>query len=137
MKADYTFVNPSYVTDGFVTETIRDVGHVGMGLGAWMHAARTIRSHGDTLEKSAYDRIRAGYALHAKRVLVLKRTGTTPAPVPVKGMDGGDQAWFGAVKLFGTDTPADVITMTKHPDVTGFAAAGANHLVAEAFADGN
>lgn len=138
VKADFTFVNPSYVTDGFNSETIRDLGHVSMGLGAWMHGARTILAHGDTLEKQAYDRLRAGYALHAKRVLTYKNTGTIPAPVPVKGDGGGalNQSWFGAVKLFGANTPADVVTLTKHPDVKGYASAGANHLVDEAFADG-
>ncbi len=135
VKADYTFVNPSYVVDGFNSETIRDLGHVSMGLGAWMHGARTIRAHGDVLQKEAYDRLRAGYALHAKRVLSYKNTGATGAPTTVKGTGGGDQGWYGARKLFGSDTPADVVTLCNHPDVTGFASAGANHLVDEAFAD--
>lgn len=138
VNADFTFVDPSYVEDGFTSETIRDLGHVSMGLGAWMHAARTIRAHGDVLEREAYDRLRAGYALHAKRVLAYKNTGTIPAPTPVKGDGGGalNQGWFGAARLFGSDTPADVLTLCQHPDVTGYPAAGANHLVAEAFADG-
>lgn len=133
---DYTFVNPSYVEDGFNSETIRDLVHVSMGLGAWMHAARTIRAHGDTLEPHAYDRLRAGYALHAKRVLAYKQQGKTPLPEPLDDATSGDQGWFGARRLFGKDTPADVNAMCDHPDVKGFAAAGANHLVAEAFADG-
>ena len=137
IKSDFTFVDPSYVVDGFNTETIRDLGHVSMGLGAWMHGARTILAHGDALEQQAYDRLRAAYELHAKRVLSYKNTGATPPPKTVKGDGGGalNQAWFGARKLFGTATPAGVVTLCNDPDVKGYAAAGANHLVAEAFAD--
>lgn len=134
---DYTFVDPTYVEDGFNSETIRDLGHVSMGLGAWMHAARTIRAHGDDLEPNAYQRLLAGYALHAKRTLAFKRDGVTPPPVPVMGGDTVvAQGWFGARRLFGADTPPDVDAMCADPDVKGFAAAGANHLVAKAFADG-
>ena len=138
VKNDYTFVDPSYVTDGFNTETIRDLGHVSMGLGAWIHGARTIIARGDTLEPEAYVRLRAAYALHAKRVLAYKSTGVIPKPAPVRGDGGGslNQGWYGARRLFGSDTPADVVTLCNHRDVKGFAAAGANHLVAEAFADG-
>lgn len=138
VKSDFTFVNPSYVVDGFNSETIRDLGHVSMGLGAWMHGARTILAHGDTLDRHAYDRLRAAYALHAKRVLAYKRTGVIPVPVPVRG-DGGSAlnlGWFGARRLFGSATPADVVTLCGHADVKGIGAAGALHLAAEAFADG-
>lgn len=137
VKSDLTFVDPSYVVDGFDCETIRDLGHVSMGLGAWMHGARTILAHGDTLDRDAYDRLRAGYALHAKRVLAYKNTGVIPTPNTVNGDGGGamNQAWFGARKLFGSATPADVVTMCNHPDVKGYPAAGANHLVDEPFAD--
>lgn len=139
VKSDLTFVNPSYVTDGFNSETIRDLGHVSLGLGAWMHGARTILAHGDTLEQQAYDRILAGYTLHAKRVLAYKRTGTTPAPLTVRGDGGGsmNQSYWGARKLFGQKTPADVLTLLENADVKGYPAAGALHLVAEPFADGN
>jgi len=138
VQSDFTFVNPSYVVDGFNSETIRDLGHVSMGLGGWMHAARTIVAHGDTVEKQAYDRLRAAYTLHAKRVLAYKNTGSTPAPATVKGDGGGamNQSWYGARKFFGSATPADVVTICNHPDVKAYPAAGANHLVAEAFADG-
>jgi hypothetical protein len=138
VKADYTFVNPGYVTDGFNAETIRDLGHVSMGLGAWMHAARTIRAHGDVLEQHAYDRLHAAYTLHAHRVLTYKNTGTIPAPVPVKGDGGGsmNQSWRGAKVFFGSDTPAEVTALCNHADVKTYPAAGANHLVAEPFADG-
>jgi hypothetical protein len=138
VKSDFTFVNPSYVTSGFNAETIRDLGHVSMGLGAWMHGVRTIRAHGDVLEQQAYDRLRAAYELHAHRVLTYKNTGTMPAPVTVKGDGGGamNQSWYGARVLFGSDTPAEVISMCNYPDVKSYPAAGANHLVDEAFADG-
>jgi hypothetical protein len=139
VKSDFTFVAPSYVTDGFNNETIRDLGHVSMGLGAWMHGARTILARGDTFEGEAYVRLRAAYALHAKRVLAYKNTGVIPVPTTVRG-DGGtvlNQGWFGARRLFKSDTPADVLTLCDHPHVKSFAAAGANHLVAEAFTDGS
>ncbi len=138
VKSDLTFVNPSYVTDGFNAETIRDLSHVSMGLGGWMHAALTIEAHGDTLSQEAYDRIRASYVLQAKRVLAYKNTGKFITPAPING-DGGaalNLGWYGARKLFGNDTPADVVTLLSHPDVTGSGAAGALHLSAEAFADG-
>lgn len=138
VKADYTFVNPGVVTDGFNAETIRDLGHVSMGLGAWVHGARTILAHGDTLEQHAYDRLHAAYALHAHRVLTYKNTGSMPAPVTVKGDGGGslNQSWRGAKVLFGSDTPAAVNALCNHADVKSYPAAGANHLVAEPFADG-
>jgi len=141
VKSDLTFVDPSYVTDGFNAETIRDLGHVSMGLGGWMHAARTILAHEGTLDKQAYDRLRAAYALHAKRVLAFKKTGSIPTPATVKTEDTSsngafNQSWFGARRLFGSDTPADVVTMLSDPAVAGFPAAGANHLVDEPFCDG-
>ncbi|MGZ3420788.1 MAG: hypothetical protein ACXVEF_39270 [Polyangiales bacterium] len=141
VKSDLTFVDPSYVTDGFNSETIRDLGHVSMGLGGWMHAARTILAHEGTLDKQAYDRLHAAYALHAKRVLAFKKTGATPAPATVKTEDASsngafNQSWFGARRLFGSDTPADVAAMLSDPAVAGFPAAGANHLVDEPFCDG-
>jgi hypothetical protein len=138
VRPDFTFVDPSYVTDGFSSETIRDLGHVSMGLGAWANAARTILAHGDGLEKHAYDRLRAGYVVHARRVLAYKNTGTTPAPLTVRGHGGGamNQGWLPAQRLFGADTPTDVITLLGHSDVRSSPAAGANHLVAESFADG-
>jgi len=37
--------------------------------------------------------------------------------------------------LFDANTPADVLTLCNHDDVKTFPAAGANHMVAEAFAD--
>jgi hypothetical protein len=56
----------------------------------------------------------------------------------VKGDGGGamNQSWYGARKFFGSASPADVVTLCNHPDVKGYPAAGANHLVDEAFADG-
>jgi hypothetical protein len=44
-------------------------------------------------------------------------------------------AWIGACTLFKSNTPAEVQTLCRHGQVTGRPAAGANHLVAEAFAD--
>jgi hypothetical protein len=70
-------------------------------------------------------------------VLAYMNTGVIPAPTTARG-DGGESyltAWFGACTLFGAGTPADVQALCRHPRVTGLAAAGANHLVAEAFAD--
>ncbi|MEO5727938.1 MAG: DNRLRE domain-containing protein [Byssovorax sp.] len=138
IKNDFTFIDPSYVVDGFNGETIRDLGHVSMALGAWMHGARTILAHGDTLDKQAYDRLRAAYTLHGKRVLQYLNTTTIPVPVPVKGTGGGalNQSWLGARKLFGAATPADVVTLCGRLEVLGYPAAGANHLVDEMFADG-
>jgi hypothetical protein len=75
---------------------------------------------------------------HGYRVLTYLNTGVIPAPTTTQGDGGGSlkQAWFGARKLFGSDTPADVVTLCEHTEVTSYPAAGANHLVAEAFADG-
>lgn len=123
--------------DGVNAERMRDLGHVSMGLGAFMHAARTVLEQGDVLEPHAYARLREAYGHHGFRVLTYLETGTIPEPDTIQG-DGGNalkQGWFGACKLFGHDTPADVLSLCGHEEVTGFAAAGANHLVAEAFAD--
>jgi hypothetical protein len=100
--------------------------------GGWGEAAQQI----NTLEAHARDRLRAAYAHHAQRVLAYLNTGVIPAPATARG-DGGDaylMAWIGACTLFGANTPADVQTLCRHARVTGRPAAGANHLVAEAFA---
>lgn len=134
---DFTAVNPAQFPDGVNAERMRDLGHVSMGLGAFMHAARTVVAQGENLEPHAAARLREAYSHHGFRVLTYLNTGTIPEPEPIQG-DGGDalkQGWFGACKLFDNDTPADVLTLCSHEEVMEFAAAGANHLVAEAFAD--
>ena len=135
---DYSPVDPSDFPDGTNAERMRDLGHVSMSTGAWMHGARTILAQGEVLEPQAYDRLREGYAYHGARALEFLNTGTIPPPVPVRGDGGGaiQTGWFGARVLFGADTPAVVLTLCEHPTVTGASAAGSNHLVAEAFADG-
>ncbi len=134
---DYTPVDPASFPDGVNAERMRDLGHVSMGLGAFMQAARTILAQGDELEPHAYERLREAYAHHGYRVLAYLDTGTIPEPAPVEG-DGGTalrQGWLGACKIFGSDTPPDVLTLCGRDEVTGFAPAGANHLVAEPFVD--
>ena len=108
-----------------------------MGMVGWMYVVRSILAHGDKLEPQAYDRLLAGYALHGKRVLATLTTGSTPAPVPYNGNGGNGylQSWYGARKLFGAATPADVVTLCNRPEVSGYPPAGANHTVAEQFAD--
>ncbi|MCB9582869.1 MAG: hypothetical protein H6717_37870 [Polyangiaceae bacterium] len=134
---DFTPVNPGQFPDGVNAERMRDLGHVSMGLGAFMHAARTVLAQGDSLEPHAYDRLRDAYAHHGYRVLTYMQTGTVPDPKPIQGIGGGaiNQAWLGAKRLFKNDTPADVVTLCSRPEVTSFPAAGANHLSAEAFTD--
>ncbi|GIH07954.1 hypothetical protein Rhe02_60210 [Rhizocola hellebori] len=137
INTDLTPINPAQFPNGTNAERTRDLGHVSMGLGAWMHGARTILAQGNTLEAHARDRLRAAYAHHAQRVLAYLNTGVIPAPATARG-DGGEaylMAWFGACRLFGANTPAEVQTLCRHGQVTGRPAAGANHLVAEAFAD--
>lgn len=133
----FTPVNPEQFPDGVNAERMRDLGHVSMGLGAFMHAARTILAQGDSLESHAYDRLREAYAHHGSRVLAYLETGVIPEPNTIQGDGGGAlrQGWFGARKLFESETPADVVTLCSREEITSFAAAGANHLVAEAFAD--
>ncbi len=137
INTDLTPINPALFPSGTNAERTRDLGHVSMGLGAWMHGARTILAQGNALEAHARDRLRAGYAHHAQRVLAYVNTGVIPAPATARG-DGGEaylMAWTGACTLFGASTPADVQTLCRHAQVTGRPAAGANHLVAEVFAD--
>ncbi|MBN2344602.1 MAG: hypothetical protein JXX29_03580 [Deltaproteobacteria bacterium] len=134
---DFTPVNPELFPDGVNAERMRDLGHVSMGLGAFMHGARTVLAQGEHLEPHAYARLREAYAHHGNRVLAYLQTGVIPEPNTINGT-GGDalkQGWFGARKLFESDTPADVVSLCTHPEVTGFSAVGANHLVAEGFAD--
>ncbi len=137
INTDLTPIRPAQFPNGTNAERTRDLSHVSMGLGAFMHGARTILAQGDTLEAPARDRLHAAYAHHAQRVLAYMNTGTIPAPTPVRG-DGGDgylMAWFGACTLFGSGTPADVQTLCRHARVLGRRPSGDNHLVAEAFAD--
>lgn len=137
INPDFTPVHPELFPDGVNAERMRDLGHVSMGLGAFMHAARTILAQGESLEPHAHDRLREAYAHHGSRVLAYLETGVFPEPEPINGDGGGaiKQAWFGARKLFQEDTPAVVVTLCSHEEVQSFAPAGANHLVAEAFAD--
>jgi len=137
VNEDFTPVDPDQFPDGVNAERMRDLGHVSMGLGAFMHAARTILAQGDDLETHAFSRLREAYSHHGDRVLAYLETGVIPDPDTIQGDGGGslNQAWFGARKLFGVETPAVVTTLCARPEVTGFAPAGANHLVAEAFTD--
>ncbi len=135
---DYTPVTSYPFPDGVNAERLRDLGHVNMGIGAFLQAARTIVAQGGTLEPHAYARLLTGYAHHGERVLTYLQTGTIPAPDTYRG-DGGNvikQAWLGACRFFGDQTPSDVVTLCARPDVRGYAPAGANHLVAEPFVDG-
>jgi hypothetical protein len=137
-NADFT-LNPAFgpAVNGMSAERLRDFGHVNMGLAAWMHGARTILAQGEQLEPHAYDRIKAGFGYHAGRVLHYAQTGTFDAPVPLNGDGGGSRfaGYYGAKKLLGSATPQSVLDMLARPEVTTAPAAGANHTVAEAFAD--
>ena len=70
-------------------------------------------------------------------MLAYLQTGVIPDPEPTRGDGGGalNQSWFGARKLFGADTPGVVETLCDRDEVETYPAAGANHLIAEAFAD--
>lgn len=138
VNSDFTPVDPVRFTDGANAERTRDLAHVSMGLGAWMHGARTILAQRDTRAPHALDRLTAAYAHHGDRVLAYLNTGKIPAPAATKGDGGGSFAmgWFGACALFRADTPASVLALCEHPAVTGSSPTGGNHLIAEAFADG-
>jgi hypothetical protein len=135
--SDFVFVDPAYAVDGVNAELRRDLGHVSMSMGAWMHGARTILAQGEALEPHARARLLAGYGYHAERVLMHLITGSVPAPT-VAGSASGDrlQGWYGAKKLFGASTPTNVLRLLARAEVSGYPPAGANHLVAEQFADG-
>lgn len=141
LKAEYPAGTP--LPDGTNAERTRDLGHVSMSLGAWMHGLRTIYSQGqadmntDSDYKKAYDRLLAAYDYHSGRIYTYLTTGAIPAPVPIKGEGGPEfkQTYYGARTLFGTATPQSVKNMLLRSEVTGYSPSGANHLVAEAFAD--
>ncbi|GAA4897481.1 hypothetical protein GCM10023223_09520 [Stackebrandtia albiflava] len=133
---DLSPIDPARFPDGVNAERTRDLGHVSMGLGAWIHGARTILAQGDTLEPHAFDRLLAAYAHHGDRVLAYLDTGEIPEPGTARG-DGGNafkMAWFGACTFFADRTPADPAALCAHDQVTGLSPVGANHLIAEAFA---
>jgi hypothetical protein len=138
---NFVFVETGLAVNGANAERRRDLGHVSMGLGAWMHGARTILAQGNTLEPHARDRLLAGYAHHGQRVLTHLDTGTVPYPTVMSPpssptADGSRfQGWFGARRLFGASTPSAVTTLLNRTGIVGYPPAGANHLVAEQFAD--
>ncbi|MEQ1788208.1 MAG: hypothetical protein ABL966_14235, partial [Acidimicrobiales bacterium] len=138
----YVFVESALAVDGANAERRRDLGHVSMSLGAWMHGARTILAQGETLQPQARARLLAAYGYHAQRVAAHLDTGVVPYPTvaspPASATADGNryQGWFGARRLFGASTPASVLNMLSRTQVTGYAPAGANHMVAEQFADG-
>lgn len=140
--SSFVLVDPALAVNGANAERRRDLGHVSMSLGAWMHGARTILAQGDTLEPHARARLLAAYAHHAQRVGAHLDTGVVPYPSvaspPASATADGSrfQGWYGARRLFGAATPAAVTNMLGRSPVKGYAAAGANHMVAEAFADG-
>jgi len=134
---DYTPVTDYPFPDGVNAERLRDLGHVNMGIGAFLQAARTLVAQGETLEPHAYARLLTGYAHHGDRTLAYLETGTIPTPDTYRG-DGGSvtkQAWLGACRFFGDETPPSVVALCAHPEVLGYPPAGANHLVAERFVD--
>ncbi len=137
----YVFASPALAVDGANAERRRDLGHVSMSLGAWAHGARTILAQGETLEPHARARLLAGYAHHAQRVGTHLDTGVVPypsvlTPPSTATADGNRfQGWASAKHVFGSATPAAVLSMLARPQVTGYPPAGANHMVAEQFAD--
>jgi hypothetical protein len=94
VNSDFTPIQPALFPSGTNAERTRDLSHVSMGLGGWMRAIRTIRAQGDTVDAHAYDRLRAGYAHHAQRVLAYLNTGVIPAPTAVRGdVEARQVAW--------------------------------------------
>jgi hypothetical protein len=135
---DYTF-NSIFtpLIDGVNAERMRDLAHVNMSYAAWVNGARTIRAQGEQLESHAYARLLAGWGYHAQRVLTYAQTGTIPNPNTYNG-DGGVirfQGYYPARKFFAAETPKSILDMLQLPDVKNFAAAGALHMVGEAFTD--
>lgn len=125
--------------DGTDCERLRDLSHVCFTQAAFMHACRTVLAQGETLPQHCYDRIRALYDYHGGRVLQYLNLGTVPNPQPLEvPLDGGEayhMSWHGAKKLFGIDTPQNVLDILAEPEVINFGAAGDLHMSAEAFAD--
>ncbi len=135
------------IVDGMNAERLRDLGHVNMGIGGFMHGLRTLKAQGesDTAKyKEAYQRLLAAYSYHSQRVLAYEQTGSIPAPDAVgcsagTACNGGTSryaGYYGAKKLFGSATPASVNSMIGLSAVnTSYAYTVQNHLVAEGFAD--
>lgn len=139
INSDYTFKTIyGAPVNGMNAERMRDLGHVNLSLGAWMHAVRTIKAQGEQVEQHAYDRLLTGYSYHGTRVLGYLQTGSVPSPAPLKIDTSPDklQAWYGARKLFGSATPRSVLDLLNRSDIQGKTAAGTNHLIAEQFTDG-
>lgn len=135
------------VVAGVNAERMRDLGHVNMSLGAWMHGLRTLKAQGESATpeyKEAYARVLAGYAYHSERVVHYINTGDENGgqylePAPLQGNGGGSrfQSYYGAKKIFGSETPQSVLDALALPLVYNYARGGANHMVAERFADGD
>ena len=109
-------------------------------MGGWRYARASAPLAGPIVLISI-DTLRAdhlpAYGYHGDRVLAYLTTGVIPTPTTVRGDGGGalKQGWFGGRRLFGSNTPASVVTLTGRPEVIGYPSAGANHMVAEQFAD--
>lgn len=132
---DYTPVTPP-LSNGATAERTHDLGHVSLGLGGYMHALRTIKLQDGFVDAAAYARFLAACGDHAARVLQFIDDGTflSPAPVDDEGGPEYQQAWLGLPGFFGPDTPTSVTQICALSEVTGYAPAGANHLVAEILA---
>ncbi len=132
-----TSVFPGGLPNGCTAERTHDFGHVQLGLGAYMQALRTILIQDGTVSTTLWTRLLAAYGVESTRVLHFLQSATwdTPRPFNDEGGPEHKQAWLGALKLFGPACTADMTAIAARSEVTGYAAAGANHLCCEIYAD--
>lgn len=118
--------------DGTSGEYRRNIDHVVMGMGAFVHGGLTIELQGQRISEESRTRLVAMVERTAKDVLAyLTNAGQLPSWNGVKIPWGGDAAldgWHEAVALFGSSVPTAAL-VAKQPKVLA-RGIGGNHLIA-------
>lgn len=126
-------------------ETIRDFGHVSMGLASAMHCAWTIQAQDETLTVEDHTRLKTGMNYHASRVWPWVNAGTKVAPWPYgngptddNAVGGGfaHQGWITGYEYLNQtgEASSDLVSLRNHTWTTAHPAAGALHIAGERLA---
>lgn len=120
---------------GLTAEERRDINHDLMGLGAFAHAAMTLRHQGLEIPAHVLDRLEVAYERKASMWLD-HVNGTKPYPYPIGSSAGTvPYGWLeGRTLLEGRSTPK-LLELCRRPEIAG-TGVGNNALVAASLTDG-